>query len=96
MEQNTVRVGVFDSGIGGLTVLSACRRIFPSPEYLYYGDNPNAPYGAKSEAEILRLVRGAVGKLCEEGVDAVVLACNTAPKRCARNFPFRSSVWSRR
>lgn len=92
MEQNTARVGVFDSGIGGLTVLSACRRIFPSPEYLYYGDNPNAPYGAKSEAEILRLVRGAVGKLCEEGVDAVVLACNTATAVCAEALRSEFSV----
>ncbi len=51
----------FDSGVGGLTLLAECARRFPGEDYLYYGDNANAPYGGRSGEEILSLVRAAFG-----------------------------------
>ncbi|MDE5897600.1 MAG: glutamate racemase [Clostridia bacterium] len=83
MHNSGTAIGIFDSGIGGLTVLDACRRALPGIQYLYYGDNPNAPYGEKSGEEILRLVRRGVGELRSAGAEAVVLACNTATAVCA-------------
>lgn len=71
-------VGFFDSGIGGLSVLNAVRRLLPYENYVYFGDSGNAPYGTRSETEILALSRAAAGRLVSEGVKALVIACNTA------------------
>ena len=85
-------VGVFDSGIGGLTVLAECVRRLPGCDYLYYGDNAHAPYGSRSAEEITHLVRAALRVFSAYGVDAAVLACNTATAVCAqlmrKEFPF--------
>ncbi len=87
-----VKVGIFDSGVGGLTVLSACMRRLPQVKFYYLGDNLHAPYGDLPRAEITRLVRSALSAFSEWGVDAAVLACNTATSVCAeqmrREFPF--------
>ena len=77
-------VGVFDSGIGGLTVLSECARRLPDCDYLYFGDNAHAPYGSRSPEEITSLVRTALRVFDAYGADAAVLACNTATAVCAR------------
>lgn len=77
-------VGVFDSGIGGLTVLSECVRRLPDCDYLYFGDNAHAPYGSRSPEEITSLVRTALRVFDAYGADAAVLACNTATAVCAR------------
>ena len=85
-------VGVFDSGIGGLNVLSACIKLLPPCTYYYLGDNLRAPYGSRPEGEILAFVREAMDVFASCGVDAVVLACNTATAVCAdilrREYPF--------
>ena len=73
----------FDSGVGGLTLLAECARRFPGEDYLYYGDNANAPYGGRSGEEILSLVRAAFGGICAAyPVRAAVIACNTATAVC--------------
>lgn len=86
-----VKIGVFDSGIGGLTVLHECVKR-ASHYFYYYGDNANAPYGGKSREEITGLVFHALTKLQGLGIDAAVLACNTATAVCAEEmrskFPF--------
>ena len=86
------RVGVFDSGIGGLTVLSECLARMKGVKFFYLGDNENAPYGSKSEREITALVRDALRVFEDLKVDAAVLACNTATAVCAdivrREFSF--------
>ncbi len=79
----TVRIGVFDSGIGGLTVLRPCAEAVSGCTFYYLGDNRNAPYGEKPEAEIYALTRAAVLDLRKKGADVVVLACNTATAVCA-------------
>ena len=73
----------FDSGVGGLTLLAECARRFPGEDYLYYGDNANAPYGGRSGEEILSLVRAAFGGICAAfPVRAAVISCNTATAVC--------------
>ena len=71
-------IGVFDSGLGGLTVLRAIRARLPWYDYVYLGDNLNAPYGPRTAAEIVALTRAGVESLFSEGCDLVILACNTA------------------
>lgn len=73
-----MKIGIFDSGIGGLTVLHQALRTLPNEEYLYYADVDHVPYGEKTKDEILRYVDGAVGFMVSKGVKAAVLACNTA------------------
>jgi glutamate racemase len=71
-------IGVFDSGIGGLTVVSALIRRLPHERVLYFGDTARVPYGPKSPDTVRRYAREITGWLQAEGVKAVVVACNTA------------------
>ena len=71
-------IAVMDSGAGGLSVLSALRELLPQEDYLYFGDNANAPYGEKPLAEVRRLTFAAVEGLLSRKPKALVVACNTA------------------
>ena len=71
-------VGVFDSGLGGLTVLDAVARRLPDVPFVYLGDNAHAPYGVRTHDDIFNLTCAAVERLWQEGCDLVILACNTA------------------
>ena len=71
-------IGVFDSGVGGLTVLKAIRELMPSEDLVYLGDTARLPYGTKSPASIERYASQAVAKLREEDIKLLVIACNTA------------------
>ena len=71
-------IGVFDSGIGGLTVLKALREVLPGESFLYLGDTARLPYGTKSPRTITRYLQQNVSFLKSVGVKAVVVACNTA------------------
>ncbi|PPB81704.1 glutamate racemase [Albidovulum inexpectatum] len=71
-------VGVFDSGLGGLTVYDAVAKAIPDVAFVYYGDNAHAPYGVRDAEDIFRLTCKGVERLWDEGCDLVVLACNTA------------------
>ena len=71
-------IGVFDSGVGGLTILSALRQELPNENYIYLGDTAHCPYGARSEAEIIDLSVRTARFLIEQGVKLIVVACNTA------------------
>lgn len=71
-------IGVFDSGVGGLTVVSALRRRLPAESILYLGDTARLPYGSKSPETVTRYTRRNIEFLTERGVKAVVVACNTA------------------
>jgi glutamate racemase len=71
-------IGVFDSGVGGLTVLDALRRRLPGERFLYLGDTARLPYGSKSPETVRRYARQAAGVLVERGVKLLVIACNTA------------------
>lgn len=71
-------IGVFDSGVGGISVLGELARTLPHEDFLYYGDNLHAPYGTKPEREVLGYVRSVMDHLMAQDVKAVVIACNTA------------------
>ncbi len=76
--QMSINIGFFDSGIGGISVLSHARRCLPGADYIYYADTDHVPYGTKTREEIIRYSDAAVGFLAGQGVSAVVVACNTA------------------
>lgn len=71
-------IGVFDSGVGGLTVHRTLVQRFPEADFIYLGDQANAPYGGRPGEEIVELTRAGCIRLFEAGADLVVLACNTA------------------
>jgi glutamate racemase len=73
-----MRIGVFDSGVGGLTVLGALLRQLPAADYIYLGDTARLPYGSKSQATIARYAVSSARFLVEEGSEFLVIACNTA------------------
>ena len=71
-------IGVFDSGIGGLSVLRTLREALPCESFIYLGDGKRCPYGERSKEEVLLFTREAVERLLAEGCKLIVLACNTA------------------
>lgn len=71
-------IGVFDSGIGGLSVLAQIIKILPNEEYIYYADVDHVPYGLKTNKQIKEYVNQAVSFLISKDVKAIVIACNTA------------------
>ena len=81
-----VAVGIFDSGIGGLTILDAVTRRLPDQPLIYLGDNANAPYGTRTAEDIYALTCTSVERLWDEGCDLVVLACNTASAAALRRM----------
>src|SRR5438270_7522252 len=72
------RIGVFDYGFGGLTVLKALLQVLPNAEYLYFGDTARLPYGSKSAETVARYACEAARFLEAEGAELLVIACNTA------------------
>lgn len=85
-------VGVFDSGLGGLTVLQAIRRRLPAESTVYLGDTARVPYGPKAEDTIRRYAREATDFLLGQGVKAIVIACNTATARALPDVQERAGV----
>lgn len=85
-------IGVFDSGAGGLTILSALRRELPGENYIYFGDTANCPYGTRSDSEVIELSIHACRFLIEQGAKLVVVACNTASQAALHNLRATFSV----
>ena len=79
-------IGVFDSGVGGLTVHRALVRRFPGADLIYLADQSNAPYGGRPGEQIVELTRAGCERLFAEGCDLVVLACNTASSIALRRL----------
>ena len=75
---NNQPIGVFDSGIGGLTVLKKIIDVLPNESYIYYADTMHVPYGTKPKEEVKKYVKEAVDFLLFQNVKAIVVACNTA------------------
>lgn len=76
--QKNAPIGIFDSGSGGISVLRTALRMLPNEQFLYYGDTANAPYGTKSEEEVISLAKRVTEHLLAQGCKALVIACNTA------------------
>ena len=79
-------IGVFDSGYGGLTVLSEFRKKLPNHDFLYFGDNARAPYGGRSYDVVYQFTLEAVKFLFDQGCPLVILACNTASAKALRTI----------
>lgn len=77
-------IGVFDSGVGGISVLKELIRIMPNENYIYFGDSKNAPYGTKTLEEVRRLSFHNTRILLEKGAKGLVVACNTATSAAVR------------
>ena len=92
MNYNNNPIGVFDSGLGGISVLKELHALMPNENFIYYGDSKNAPYGTKSDDEIMKLSYGCVGILTNMDVKAVVIACNTATSVAANVMRCESSL----
>ncbi len=71
-------IAVFDSGVGGISVLRHLKRLMPGERFLYFGDSANAPYGSRPRGEIRELTLAAAEMLVARGIKALVVACNTA------------------
>lgn len=77
-----MKVGIFDSGIGGLTVLKTLLEKYPNNEYIYYGDTKNLPYGNKHIDELHRLSSKIIDFLISKKVDIIIIACGTISSNC--------------
>lgn len=86
MAHTAGRIGVFDSGYGGLTILKEIQRELPEYDYLYLGDNARAPYGTRSFDIVFDFTRQAVEELFSLGCHLVILACNTASAKALRSI----------
>jgi len=80
------KIGIFDSGLGGLTILKEIVTRLPEREYLYLGDNLNVPYGNKTREEIYDLTLAGVRWLFDAGAEIIILACNTASANALRKI----------
>ena len=78
MERTELPVAVFDSGLGGISVLRALVQRMPGEDFLYFGDSANAPYGVCPAAEVRELTQSVIARLYARGIKAAVIACNTA------------------
>ena len=79
-------VAVFDSGLGGISVLRELVRTLPRENYLYFGDSLHAPYGTKTPQEVITLSLQAADRLLSQGAKALVVACNTATSAAIRTL----------
>ena len=83
-EKSTQPIAVFDSGVGGISVLKELVKILPNENYIYFGDSKNAPYGMKTKEEVRRLTMDCAKELFDRGAKALVVACNTATSAAVR------------
>ena len=83
---NEGKIGVFDSGYGGLTILDGIRKALPQYDYIYLGDNARAPYGTRSYEVVYDFTLQAVKHLFAQGCQLVILACNTASAKALRSI----------
>ena len=80
------KIGIFDSGLGGLSILKELRKILPNEDYLFYEDSINNPYGEKTEEELLNITSNIVDYLLKENCKIIVIACNTATTSCMKKL----------
>ena len=81
---NNRPIGVFDSGLGGLTVLKEIMKITPNENIVYFGDTARVPYGPRSKETIIKYTFQAIDFLISKNVKAIVIACNTATARALK------------
>jgi len=83
---NTTKIGFFDSGIGGATVLKECIKLRPNYEYIFYSDSKNNPYGDKTKEEVIGFSEKITDYMIEKGCKIIVIACNTASAMAVKSL----------
>lgn len=81
-----MKIGIFDSGIGGLSVLHHALKVIPNAHFIYYADMQHVPYGEKTEIEVRGFVEKIINFFIKQGVDAIVIACNTASSVATKEY----------
>ena len=87
-----MKIGIFDSGIGGLSVLHLALKYLPEEKFIYYADEEHVPYGEKTKEEIITYVDEAVQFMLKQNVDAIVIACNTATSAAIQEIRERYTI----
>lgn len=87
-----MRVGVFDSGVGGLTVFKKLIEKYPKNDYIYFGDTKNVPYGEKNKNELFDLSSKIVEFFIENNIDLIVIACGTISSNCYTELKNKYSI----
>ena len=87
-----MNIGIFDSGIGGMTVLHEAMKTMPDENYIFYADTDHVPYGTKTKAEVISYVDEVMQFMLEQNCKAVVIACNTATAAAARLMREKYSI----
>ena len=87
-----MRIGVFDSGIGGINVLSCLIKEYPNNEYIYFGDTKNLPYGDRTKKELMRLAVQAIDFLISKKVEMIIIACGTISSTCYYKLKEKYSI----
>ncbi len=88
----SLSIGVFDSGMGGISVLKEMKKLMPQENYIYYGDSKNVPYGKKTKEELESICFEIGDYFIEKGVKAIVIACNTATSVVVNEFRERYDI----
>ncbi|WP_432662136.1 glutamate racemase [Wukongibacter baidiensis] len=92
VDNKNLAIGIFDSGMGGISVLAQAIKLMPNEKYIYYGDSENAPYGIKSPEEVKELCIDICDFFIEMGVKAIVVACNTATSAAINDLRGRYDI----
>ncbi|WMM23827.1 glutamate racemase [Tissierella sp. MB52-C2] len=87
-----MQIGFFDSGVGGITVLYDTLKMLPNEDYIYYADTSNVPYGPKPKDEVKKYIFDAIEFIMDQGVKAIVIACNTATSVAIEDLRAKYSV----
>ena len=87
-----MRVGIFDSGLGGINVLSCLLKKYPNNEYIFYGDTKNLPYGNKTKEELMRLSCSIIDFLLKKKVDIIIIACGTISSNCYKELKNKYTI----
>ncbi|WP_432406163.1 glutamate racemase [Wukongibacter sp. M2B1] len=92
VDNKNLAIGIFDSGMGGISVLAQAIKLMPNERYIYFGDSKNAPYGIKSPEAVRELCIYICDFFIEKGVKAIVVACNTATSAAIRDLRDRYDI----
>ncbi len=87
-----MKIGIFDSGIGGINVLSSLIKKYPNNEYIFLGDTKNLPYGNKTKEELIKLASNCIDFLISKNVDIIIIACGTISSTCFTELQKKYSI----
>ena len=87
-----MKIGLFDSGLGGINVLNELLKTYPNNEYIYYGDTKNLPYGNKTKEELLSFAKEIISFFEKKQVDLIIIACGTMSSNCLKEIKEMTNI----